>query len=182
MRFLVKIAPHSFPNGNHFRIGGDRAHPYCFAHNPQRVQSVAFCKTLLRFGRRSKKTTNGCSFISRHDILIRVRKADRTPQESGHSSHRLCTTPKSRTLACPLHQPCGQWSGATQESFCTLPVHSSQNHCPMCSPATSRVVRPYKNPCLPTRKWPHVCTLMLSNRTGSRPLSFAFDMRHSLSL
>src|SRR5260370_36975844 len=150
MRFLVKIAPHSFPNGNHFRIVGDRAHPDCFAHNPPRFPSAAFCKTLLRFGRRAKKTTNGCSFISRHDISIRVRKADRTPQESGHSSHRLCTTHKSRTLPCPLHQPCGQYTAATQKSFRTLPVHSSQNHSPMSSPSTSRLARPNKHPYLPT--------------------------------
>src|SRR5256885_16244313 len=45
MRFIVKVAPHPFPNRNHFRIVGDSSHPYCFAHRPPRFASAAFDKT-----------------------------------------------------------------------------------------------------------------------------------------
>ena len=44
MRFLVKIAPHPFPNRDHFRIVCNRAEPDCFAHTFPVFVSATFHK------------------------------------------------------------------------------------------------------------------------------------------
>src|SRR5947209_3366652 len=59
MRFLVKIAPHSLPNRNHFRIVCNSSQPDCFAHSPHPSVFTAFFKTLCVFRTRQSQPQKG---------------------------------------------------------------------------------------------------------------------------